>query len=187
MGFQASASRSANLDLLADVILRTPREIPYWGGHTYLSLIGSFVPRFLWPDKPTKELGQAFGHRYGYVGQRDEATAFNLPILVEFYLNFGLSGVVLGMALVGIIYHIVARAVNSPGQDYLVSLAGVVLIIPLLNIESDFSLAFGGLVMNGGALVIVLRVIRRTGLRPRELLEKLHFHPSTVGESRSSS
>jgi hypothetical protein len=165
MGLESSASRSANLDLLADVILRTPREIPYWEGHTYLTLVGSFVPRFLWPDKPTKELGQAFGHRYGYVGKRDESTAFNLPILVEFYVNFGLYGVLVGMALVGVLYYMIQRIVNSPGQDYLISLAGVVLIIPLLNIESDFSLAFGGLLMNGVAIGLVLRTIRRSGLR----------------------
>jgi hypothetical protein len=187
MGFEASASRSANLDLLADVILRTPREIPYWGGHTYLSLVGSFVPRFLWKDKPTKELGQAFGHRYGYVGQRDEATAFNLPILVEFYLNFGLNGALLGMALVGIIYYVIQQVVNCPGQDYLISLAGVVLIIPLLNIESDFSLAFGGLVMNGAALALVLRTIRRSGLRAQSQAQQQHVRFPMLSESQSPS
>ena len=144
-GFETSAGRSANLDLFADVIRRTPSEIPYWNGETYLSLVGAFVPRFLWPEKPTKELGQAFGHRYGYVGVNDTNTAVNLPFLVEFYLNFGMFGVVFGMMIVGIIYTLLARAVNNPGQDDLLSLAGIVLMIPLTNIESDFSLGFGGL------------------------------------------
>jgi hypothetical protein len=162
MGYTSSASRSANLDLFADVIRRTPSEIPYWGGYTYLSLVGSFVPRFLWPDKPTKELGQAFGHRYSYVGANDAGTAINLPILVEFYLNFGIYGVMVGMTIVGVIYYAVQRIVNNPGQDYFVSLAGVVLMIPLMNIESDFSLAFGGLAMNGVALALILRTLRRS-------------------------
>jgi len=161
-GFETSEGRSANLDLLADVIRRTPREIPFWGGATYLSLIGSFVPRFLWPNKPTKELGQEFGHRYGYVGSRDSRTAVNLPILVEFFVNFGFLGVVLGMVLVGMVYRCVERAVNNPGQDEILSLAGIVLMIPLTNIESDLSLGFGGLIMNGIAFWIVLRTIRRT-------------------------
>jgi hypothetical protein len=163
-GFETSAGRSANLDLLADVIRRTPDEIPYWNGETYLSLIGSFVPRFLWPDKPTKELGQAFGHRYGYVGVNDTNTAVNLPFLVEFYLNFGMLGIVFGMMMVGIIYTLLARAVNSPGQDDLLSLAGIVLMIPLTNIESDFSLGFGGLILNGAALWLILRLIKRSKL-----------------------
>jgi hypothetical protein len=163
-GFQTSAGRSANLELLADVIVRTPREIPYWGGETYLSLVGSFVPRVLWPDKPTKELGQAFGHRYNYIGANDFGTALNLPILVEFYVNFGIAGVILGMCLVGIIYCTLERLVNHAGQDTLHSLVGVVILIPLANIESDFSLGFGGLILNGVALWFVLRTIRRSGM-----------------------
>jgi len=176
-GFETSAGRSANLDLLADVIRRTPREIPYWGGTTYLSLVGSFVPRFLWPDKPTKELGQDFGHRYGYIGSRDSRTAINLPILVEFYVNFGALGVVLGMIIVGMVYRLVERAVNNPGQDEILSLAGIVLMIPLTNIESDLSLGFGGLVMNGIAFWLVLRTIRRTSGRgpAREVVSSHHL------------
>jgi hypothetical protein len=185
-GFETSAGRSANLDLLADVIIRTPREIPYWGGQTYLSLVGSFVPRVLWPDKPTKELGQAFGHRYGYIGNSDTNTALNLPILVEFYANFGIAGVIAGMFLVGLIYFVLDRTVNNPGQDSLHSLVGVVILIPLANIESDFSLGFGGLILNGAALWFVLRTIRRSGMANNRAgpplagrLRPLASHPHT--------
>jgi hypothetical protein len=185
-GFETSAGRSANLDLLADVIIRTPREIPYWGGQTYLSLVGSFVPRVLWPDKPTKELGQAFGHRYGYIGSSDTNTALNLPILVEFYANFGIAGVIAGMFLVGLIYFVLDRTVNNPGQDSLHSLVGVVILIPLANIESEFSLGFGGLILNGAALWFVLRTIRRSGMANNRAgpplagrLRPLASHPHT--------
>ena len=181
-GFETSSGRSANLDLLADVIIRTPSEIPYWGGETYLSLVGSFVPRVLWPDKPTKELGQAFGHRYGYIGVNDLGTALNLPILVEFYANFGIAGVILGMCLVGCIYFVLERMVNNPGQDTLQSLVGVVILVPLANIESDFSLGFGGLILNGVALWLVLRTIRRSGMassrRGSSLPGRLQPYPS---------
>jgi len=164
-GFATSAGRSANLDLLADVIRRTPDDVPYWGGENYLSLVGAFVPRFLWPDKPTKELGQAFGHRYGYLGANDSKTAINLPILVEFYVNFGMLGIALGMFIVGIIYRLVEHAVNRPGQDDIYSIAGIVLMIPLTNIESDFSLGFGGLILNGLALWLVLKLIGQPASR----------------------
>ncbi|MBA3831438.1 MAG: O-antigen polysaccharide polymerase Wzy [Chthoniobacterales bacterium] len=185
-GFETTSERSANLDVFADVIRRTPVEIPYWDGETYLSLVGSFVPRFLWPDKPSKELGQGFGHRYEYLDSHDQGTSFNFPILVEAYANFGMGGVVLVMWICGAIYMIVERAVNIPGQSDLLSLAGVVLIIPLTNIESDFSLGFGGLVMNSIALGIVLRAIRGkpgdelTPLRPRSpsLIHPVRIAPS---------
>jgi hypothetical protein len=54
---------------------------------------------------------------------------------------------------------------NNPGQDEILSLAGIVLMIPLTNIESDLSLGFGGLIMNGIAFWLVLRTIRRTVAR----------------------
>ena len=185
-GFSTSAGRSANLDLFADVIRRTPDDVPYWGGETYLSLVGAFVPRFLWPDKPTKELGQAFGHRYGYIGARDSRTAVNLPILVEFYANFGMAGVAFGMFIVGIIYQLVEHAVNRPGQDDLYSLAGIVLMIPLTNIESDFSLGFGGLILNGLALWFVLRLIGRpASRRGSSMLAYSHTPRLAVPQSQS--
>ncbi len=177
-GFETTSERSANLDVLADVIRRTPSEVPYWGGTTYLSLIGAFVPRVFWPDKPTKELGQGFGHRYDFLDPQDEGTSFNFPILVEAYANYGMAGVAIVMWLCGAIYMLVERAVNNPGQGDLLSLAGVVLIIPLTNIESDFSLGFGGLIMNGAALWFVLRAMR--GKRPRSLLQRPVASPTVL-------
>lgn len=158
-GVAETAGRSANLDLFANVARRTPSEIPYWGGETYLSLVGAFVPRFLWKDKPTKELGQAFGHRYSLIYSTNMTTAINLPILVEFFANFGGLGVVVGMLVVGFIYRCLDFLVNRPGQSALMSMMAVVLLIPLLPIESDFSLIFGGLPLNGLCLYMVWRFL----------------------------
>lgn len=160
-GIAATAGRSANLDLLANVVRRTPSEVPYWNGTTYLSLVGSFVPRFIWPDKPPKVLGQAFGHRYGFIYWTNRSTSINLPILVEFFVNFSVIGVVMGMLLVGMIYRFLDSAVNRPGQTPLLSMIGGVLLLPLLLIESDFSLVFGGIPLNAGALWFVWMVLSR--------------------------
>lgn len=146
------AQRSANMDVFADVIRRTPSEVPYWRGETYYSLVGAAIPRFLWRDKPTKELGQAFGHRYRYLDPSNKSTAINLPILVEFYANFGAFAVVAGMFLVGALYGILNSIVNRPGQSLMLSMVGLTLLLPLLIIESDFSLVFGGLPLSGLAL-----------------------------------
>jgi hypothetical protein len=156
-GTEILSRRMSMVRQLADVARRTPERVPYWGGATYYSLVGSFVPRFLWPDKPTKELGQAFGHRYGYLDPHDTHTSVNLPYLVEFYANFGVLGVVLGMALVGMLYRLLDDALNQPGQPLLISAIALSLFVALLNIESDFSLVFGGLILNGVALFVVAR------------------------------
>lgn len=160
-GFITAAARSATLDLLADAMLRTPKEIPYWGGSTYLSLVGFAIPRVLWPSKPTKNLGQDYGHRYSYLDPRDTFTSVNFPFMIEFYANFGEFGVLIGMFLVGVIYRVLDFVYNVPGQGIVRSLVGVSIMLPLLNIESDFSLVFGGLFLNAVAFNLLLIMIRR--------------------------
>lgn len=180
-GWKVVTSRSADMDLFADVVRRTPSEVPYWGGHTYVSLIGMAVPRMLWPDKPTKTLGGQFGHRYGYLFPSDYSTSINLPFLVEFYANFGASGVIAGMFLVGVIYRLLSLSLNRPGQGTMMSLAGLVLLLPLMNPEGDFSLTFGGLLMNGAALWVVLQVLRRYVARqPAVTAKPARPAPSTI-------
>jgi hypothetical protein len=161
-GWEVVSTRSANLDLFADVVRRTPRHVPYWNGQTYLSLIGIAVPRILWPGKPQKQLGQDFGHRYGYLGEWDRSTSVNLPYFVEFFCNFGAWGVLFGMLAVGFIYAWLEQRLNTPGQSILVSVCAIALLLPLINIESDFSLVFGGLLLNGVALWLVLKFIGRS-------------------------
>jgi hypothetical protein len=161
-GGSQTAQRSAQMDVFADVIRRTPDEVPYWKGETYYSLIGAVVPRFLWRDKPTKELGQAFGHRYRYLDPTNTSTAINLPILTEFYVNFGAAAVVLGMLVVGATYGVLDSIVNRPGQSPMLSMFGLTLLLPLLLIESDFSLVFGGLPLSGLALWGIWIAMRRS-------------------------
>ena len=169
-GWSIVAGRSANLDLLADVVRQTGSIVPFWGGETYLSLVGFAVPRFIWPSKPTKTLGQDFGHRYGYLDSWDTWTSINLPFLVEFYANFGEIGVLVGMVIVGLLYRLLDNDLNRAGQPLQVTICGLVLLVPLLNIESDFSLVFGGLFMSGvalwGLLVALSQLPRRGARRP---------------------
>lgn len=155
-GWEIVAGRSANLDLLADVVRQTGSTVPFWSGETYLSLVGFAVPRFIWPSKPTKTLGQDFGHRYGYLDSWDTWTSINLPYLIEFYANFGEIGVLIGMVIVGLLYRLLDNDLNRPGQPLQVTICSLVLLVPLLNVESDFSLVFGGLFMNGIALWCLL-------------------------------
>jgi hypothetical protein len=168
-GLEAVAVRSANTDLLADVVRRTPAEVPYWRGETYRSLVGFAVPRFLWPEKPVKLLGQDFGHRYDYLPEGDRRTHINLPILVEFYSNFGGDGLLLGSLLCGFLYQILERYANRRRQSLLVSACALTFLQPLLVLELDFSLQLGGLFMNAVALLLLYHLLRhfwRDRIRP---------------------
>ena len=104
-------------------------------------------------------LGQDFGHRYSYIETYDRSTSINFPFLIEFYANFGWTGVMFGMLLTGMIYRVLDALLNVPGQSVVRSLVGLSIMLPLLNIESDFSLVFGGLFLNMVAFNVVLRYV----------------------------
>ena len=180
-GWTIVAGRSANLDLLGDVVRQTGTTVPFWGGETYLSLVGFAVPRFIWPSKPTKTLGQDFGHRYGYLDSWDTWTSINLPFLVEFYANFGEVGVLVGMVIVGLLYRLLDNDLNRAGQPLQVTICSLALLVPLLNIESDFSLVFGGLFMNGVALWALLVALSQ--LPRRRARRSWLAQPTALGTS----
>jgi hypothetical protein len=137
------SNRTSHLATFIYTIAYTPSVVPYWGGYSYRSLFTSLIPRFLYPDKPKKTIGNEFGQRYRLLNSSDTVTSYNLPMLVEFYINFGTIGVLLGMFLLGLVLRVVYCLVNHPqcGEGGLA--VGAVLFTTLLNIESDFSLVFG--------------------------------------------
>ena len=78
-------------------------EVPYQHGATYENMLVSFIPRFLWPDKPiladyaVNELPRAFG----MIGEEDERTAAGFGFMGEAYVNFGIAGLLIIMLLFG--------------------------------------------------------------------------------------
>jgi oligosaccharide repeat unit polymerase len=74
-----------------------PEKVPYQMGATYLVQLCAPIPRFLWPGKPSLEVGIMIVELRGEVDKRTgEATYTRSPgILGEMYLNFGVPGLFL--------------------------------------------------------------------------------------------
>jgi hypothetical protein len=157
---QVTTERMNQVSTLAVVQVLTPSVVPYWGGATYVDFYWSFIPRFLYPDKPGKILGQAFGHRYGLLNKSDNATSFNFPQLVEFYANFGIWGVAGGMLLLGFAQRMVYHSVTAPDAHVSVTLLATIILSRLFSIDSDLSLVYGGVMLNVFAMLVVLAVLR---------------------------
>ncbi len=136
------------------------REIvPYWRGATYYPILLKPIPRFMWPNKPTDESGQEFGHRYGYLALADHQTTYNLPQTVELYANFGVIGVIIGSFLFGIVYRVVELMFFHARSGIGAIAVGSVITCQLLSIESGASLVIGGLIVSMISLPLVLLVI----------------------------
>jgi hypothetical protein len=138
----ADQSRTNCLGMLALVVAETPRAIPYWNGYTYSDLLWKFIPRVVVPDKPSPALGQEFPRRYELLEYHDYETSYNLPQLVEAYINFGPMGILVGMFTIGFIYALIDHLCSSTVAGAII---GCTLFSTLLNMESNFSLVFGGL------------------------------------------
>ncbi|MEQ1517110.1 MAG: hypothetical protein ABL931_11550 [Usitatibacteraceae bacterium] len=87
-------------ELVGAAIATTPAMVPFRDGETIYAAMAAVIPRFLWPDKP------AVGGSGDYVSQHTLITfAANTSVgmgqVLEFYINFGLTGVIVGFALLG--------------------------------------------------------------------------------------
>jgi hypothetical protein len=154
------SARTNSLITFVKTVELTPAYVPYWKGYTYSTLLTTFAPRFLMPNKPEKKLGQEFGHRYMLLHDRDLKTAYNLPILVEMYINFGPWGVIIGMFIFGLIcriIHVLFDYENIKEGSVLIS---TLIFVNILNIESDFSLVFGAIVQYAVLFYFIAKMMR---------------------------
>ena len=159
--------RVAQIVVLAGVAERTPVSVPFWRGHTYASIPASVIPRAIWPGKPSKNLGQEFGHRYAYLDPNDFKTSINLPQLVECYVNFGRLGVLLGMLAIGVFYRRIEAVLNHPRATDAATVAGAMVLSTLANIESDASMVFGECLQVMVVLFVASRFVRRPAAAPQ--------------------
>lgn len=76
-----------------------------YNGAASLPLTYAFIPRFVWPEKPTIELGSWFALEIGaatiskYTGRSNNSVNMSIP--GELYLDFGWLGMILGSVLIG--------------------------------------------------------------------------------------
>jgi hypothetical protein len=150
----------------AEVIEKTPAQIPYWGGETLYPLLFKPIPRLLYPDKPSEHSGQTFGHLYWFLDPDDETTSYNLPQLIELYGNFGIPGVLVGMFLLGILYRVIQYIFVHPGMGLGAMVGAVYIFTRLLLIESPLSLVIGGLFW-GFIFLGLLHMVMKIAERPR--------------------
>lgn len=163
--FEASFTRLNLLLMTAAIISDTPSRQPFLHGKTYVPLLTKWIPRALWKEKPEEDLGNRWARAYGFLGENDTRTSFNLPWLPEMYMNFGLYGVCGIMFLVGVSYRFLwKRMMENPARpvDYTISL---VFASSLAFVESHLSLEIGKVIIFSIALRILSRILGLRSLR----------------------
>jgi len=138
------------------IVLRNPE---YLAGRTFLMAFIAPVPRAIWPSKPVVRLGP-------YVAQEilDYGNDSGAPptAIGEFYINFGLPGVLVGMLLVGGLAGAVYRgALRSPERGNALVRYTLVMLCIAMFLIGDFTYAMMLALKYGFASVICEHYWRR--------------------------
>ena len=140
---------------LLHVTQNTPNPIPHWEGYSYKLLASKIIPRIFWKEKPSDTLGNEFGHRYnkltkaeGALTKRDDKTSWNMPVLNEFFVNFGTYGVIFGMFFIGFLMCFLTKFFNQKNSNNLEVVISIFIFLPLFFLESHLSLLFGAVIQS---------------------------------------
>ncbi len=176
---EATSSATGRADFIhqvAHIYSMTPSVIPYQYGRTYSFFLVSFIPRILWPDKPTVGSANAYyAVTYGITSEEGaKTTSFGVSILGEAFMNFGWAGVVLLMLiqgiLIGAMQHSFGGRVSGPGGQAVF----LCFFVYFLNgIGSSAEIMFGGILQN---LLLGYLLL----LWAREKPSKSKFHGATA-------
>ncbi|MBI1860739.1 MAG: hypothetical protein HYR96_07470 [Deltaproteobacteria bacterium] len=142
-------------DSFERTLVMTPSRVPYWGGETYTNMLYMFIPRFLWPDKPSWKHWHKFGKVYGYLAPNDDQTSVSFSMFAEAYMNYGFEGLYIISFVFGMILAIAERTAFAIfGGAYI--FAYISLLTPMMNYSADL-----GIMVNREVIVITALLIFR--------------------------
>lgn len=127
------------LDALAIIINKVPEEVPYRYLSDFWYLIIGWIPRAIFPDKPVS-LSLIFGETF-VPYYHDMQIIGTVSLVGQFYWAFGIVGVVLGMAGIGLFYRVLNEYLVSPKQN----MSNVLIVASMFNFfvvapETDLTL-----------------------------------------------
>ena len=155
--FHDAVMRASLLTQTANVVDLTPRVVPYQHGATYQYVAVGWVPRFLWPDKPSANgANQFYQVAYGLTARQGlGGVSIAIGTLTEGYMNFGWLGVVIVMFFLGLLFDFVQRSFLSLESGFLFAAIGIAILVQFMQIESQMAIYLGGLVQKV-ALALIL-------------------------------
>jgi hypothetical protein len=158
-----SFSRVSLLTQTANVVEQTPSEVPYQYGKLYSYIGVTFIPRFIWPDKPSvNEANQFYQVAYGLSGEDElDNVSIAVGVLTEAFINFGWFGVVGIMFLGGVFFDVYKRTFFSLETSAFMNALGIVLIPQFLAVESQLAQYLGGVFQQiVFTLIVMLPILR---------------------------
>lgn len=156
--------RGANIAQLSNIFSLVERN-GFYNGKISLPLIAAFIPRFLWPEKPSFELGTWFALEIGVATVNPLTNrannSVNMSIPGQLYMDFGYPGVIIGCFFVGLIlasFWNAAQFNASPNNIFGTIWGGYLLFFSLFGIGADLQI-FVTLTSTYIAFLLIKRLI----------------------------
>jgi hypothetical protein len=158
-----TSHRLYGYESLALAIRYTPSEIPYLEGATLQNLAAGLVPRVLWPEKP--EIGTGYWFSVNYWG-----TPPGVPVVPqtithpgELYIDFGITGIIVGLAILGLWYRFAWEA-TRPRESATAALLYTLILVTVVDVDRDLPLVYVTLVqrvVTAALLIALIEAARR--------------------------
>jgi len=137
------------------------RRDGYQWGDTMRYAMYAFIPRVLWPNKPSVSRGTWFTAYLGAAAREEEATtSTGISATGELYWNFGAPGVVVGMCGIGLLYGILWRMAGANPRTPLRMLLYVLVSIPGMVDMPEAVTVYGGILSQFLLFSAIFYVIR---------------------------
>jgi hypothetical protein len=107
----------------------------FQNGYTLMPMVTAFIPRLIWPGKPSIQTGQILNKEF-HVSE-DAETFISPSHLGELYWNFGWVGVLVGMSLVGSLLGLLGARFNLVEAPTITRLMVIIVTIRLLILASE--------------------------------------------------
>jgi len=176
---ESTADASSRTDLIhsfGHVYSLTPSVVPYQYGSTYSYLAIAWVPRLIWPEKPTANYANDFyAIEYGISTEEAVKTSsFGVTLMGEGFINFGPMGVGMIMILLGVVLSLMERVFGTERSGVGGQAVFLAVFVSFLNgIGSSAEQMFGGLVQNLICSAFLIAWAR--GVPSISRLQKLRF------------
>ena len=166
--------RLSLLQQTANVVELTPEVVPYQYGRLYSYLAVTFIPRFIWPDKPSVNGANAWYQvSYGLTRPGNlDSVSIAAGTLTESYISFGWFGPLLIMLPLGVVVALFQRFFLRAEGSLVFSCIGAAMVPQFLGIEAQLAQYLSGLFQEISVALLVLLPI-------------LHIYKSTVSQPKA--
>jgi hypothetical protein len=153
-----SATRFDVLHIYQLIEKDTPSSVPYFQGSSYTYFLYTWIPRVIWPSKPTSSAPDAtvsIAYGLSYVGSKSTIGVGQFGLG---YANVGLIGALIVMAIQGIVFAAFDTIFNSETSDGGRAIYIALMVIFLNGVGAGAATLFGNLIQTAFADGVIMRL-----------------------------